>query len=93
VRALSERGRDRDCACDGRMERLTEADPRSGFFEAEQFRSVCRHLHDDLQVAATVGYVLAWRTQSEILTRERRHLDLTAGVLRLEPGERRTTRA
>jgi hypothetical protein len=27
------------------MERLTEADPRSGFFEAEQFRSVCQHLH------------------------------------------------
>jgi hypothetical protein len=29
------------------MERLTEADPRSGFFEAEQFRSVCQHLHDN----------------------------------------------
>jgi hypothetical protein len=47
VRAVSERGRDRACACDGRMERLTEADPRSGFFEAEQFRSVCQHLHDN----------------------------------------------
>jgi integrase len=28
-----------------------------------------------------------WRTQSEILTRERRHVDLEAGTLRLDPGE------
>jgi integrase len=46
---------------------------------------VVRHLSPDLQVAATVGYVLGWRCQSEVMTLERRHLDLEAKVLRLDP--------
>ena len=46
-----------------------------------------RHLPPDLQVAATLAYTYGWRTQSEILTRQRRHLDLEAGTLRLDPGE------
>ena len=39
------------------------------------------------QVAAAIAYTYGWRTQSEILTRERRHVDLEAGTLRLDPGE------
>ncbi len=45
------------------------------------------NLSPDLQVATSVAYIRGWRTQSEVLTRERRHLDLEAGTLRLDPGE------
>jgi integrase len=63
-----------------------EAAPREGFFEREQFQAVRRRLPEDLQVAATIAYTFGWRTQSEVLTLERRQLDLKAGTLRLDPG-------
>jgi integrase len=69
------------------IDKLTEADPRSGFFERDQYESVFRHLADDLQVAAAIAHTYGWRTQSEVLTRERRHLDLGEGTLRIDPGE------
>src|SRR5262245_43936111 len=69
------------------IEKLPEAPPRSGFFEADQYRAVLRHLPPDLQVAAAIAQTFGWRTQSEILTRERRHFDIEAGTLRLDPGE------
>jgi len=34
-----------------------------------------------------VAYMTGWRAPSEILTRQRHHLDLNAGVLRLDPNE------
>jgi integrase len=68
------------------IRKLKEADPRSRFFEADQFRAVRRQLPDDLQVAVTVAYTFGWRMQSEVLTLERRQLDLEAGTLRLDPG-------
>jgi len=34
-----------------------------------------------------VAYITGWRLKSEILTRQRGHVDLKAGWLRLEPGE------
>jgi len=39
-----------------------------------------------LQVAASIAYTFGWRTQSEVLTLERRQVDLEAGTLRLDPG-------
>jgi integrase len=60
--------------------------PRQGFFEREQFEAVCQYLSSDLQVAVTIAYTFGWRMQSEVLTLERRQLDLDAGTLRLEPG-------
>ena len=45
-----------------------------------------RHLPVDLQLAVTLAYTYGWRMQSEVLTLERRQLDLKAGTLRLEPG-------
>jgi len=34
-----------------------------------------------------VGYITGWRITSEILTRQKHHVDLEAGWLRLDPGE------
>ena len=63
-----------------------ENGPRQGFFEREQYEAVRRHLRPDLQVATAIAYAFGWRTQSEVLTLERRQVDLDAGTLRLEPG-------
>jgi hypothetical protein len=63
-----------------------EGPPREGFFEREQFEPVRRRLVPDLQVALTIAYTYGWRTQSEVLQLERRHVDLNAGTLRLDPG-------
>jgi integrase len=68
-------------------EKLKEAAPRSGFFEREQFGWVRKQLSEDLQAAVTVAYTYGWRTQSEVLTLERRQLDLEAETLRLDPGQ------
>src|SRR5215467_15470064 len=63
-----------------------ESAPRQGFFEPEQFEAVRRQLPDDLQVAASIAYTFGWRMQSEVLTLERRQIDLDAETLRLDPG-------
>jgi integrase len=63
-----------------------EAAPRAGFFEADAFAAVRKHLPADLQVAATVAYTFGWRMQSEVLALETRQLDLAAGTIRLDPG-------
>ena len=68
------------------IRKLKEAAPRHGFFERVQFEAVRKHLSADLQVAATIAYTFGWRTQSEVLSLERRQLDLEAGTLRLDPG-------
>jgi integrase len=83
--------------------RVREADPRSGFFEADQFEAVMRHLErvevhevdghkrrvrvpaDDLRCACLIMYELGWR-KSEVMSLERRHVNLTEGSLRLDPG-------
>jgi len=39
-----------------------------------------------LQVAVTIAYAYRWRMQSEVLTLQRRQVDLNACALRLEPG-------
>jgi integrase len=69
-----------------RIKRLVENNTRTGFFEQDQFEAVCRHLPHDLQVAVAIEYTYGWRTQSEVLTLERRQLDLGQGTLRLDPG-------
>lgn len=65
---------------------LKEAAPRAGFFEPAQYEAVRRELPADLQVAIALQHTLGWRGQSEVLTLERRHLDLEAGCIRLDPG-------
>jgi integrase len=65
---------------------LREAPPWEGFFEQEQYEAVHRQLPDDLKVVVTIAHTVGWRVPSEILTLERRQLDLDAGTLRLDPG-------
>jgi integrase len=60
---------------------------RRGFFEPEQYRAVVEHLADYLKPLAQAAYITGWRTKSELLTRQWRHVDLSAGWLRLDPGQ------
>jgi integrase len=69
------------------IKKLALNNARKGFFEAEQFFAVLRHLPDTIKPIVVTAYMTGWRIDSEILTRQRHHLDLKAGWLRLEPGE------
>jgi integrase len=60
---------------------------RKGFFEPEQYQAVIKNLPDYLRPLATVAYITGWRSKSELLTRQWRHVDFANGWLRLEPGE------
>ena len=54
------------------IRKLSEAFPRRGFFEREQFEAVRRRLAPDLQVAVTIAQTLGWRMQSEVLPGQQR---------------------
>jgi integrase len=60
---------------------------RKGFFEREQHEAVLRNLPEYLKPVAMVAYITGWRTKSELLSRQWRHVDLAKGWLRLDPGE------
>jgi len=68
------------------LDKLQEAPARSGFFERDQFEAVWRRLRPDLRVAVSIAYTFGWRVEDEVLTLERRHVDLGAGTIRLDPG-------
>ena len=72
--------------------KLVLSNARKGFFEREQFDSVLAHTPDDLKSMLETAYNSGWRIHSEILTREKKHVDLKAGWLRLEPGETKNGR-
>jgi len=67
------------------LRKLEEAKARQGFFEADQYAAVRRHLPEDLQVAIAIMHTYGWR-KMEVLDLERRQLDLRAGTLVLDPG-------
>lgn len=69
------------------IRQLKAADPRSGFFEREQYDAVRRRLPEDLKVAVTIAYKFGWRLKSEVLPLKLAQVDLAAGTLRLEPGQ------
>jgi integrase len=69
------------------IQMLHVSNARTGFFEAEQYRAVMRHLPEHLRPLAAIAYITGWRVKSELLTRQWRHVDLVKGWLRLDPGE------
>jgi integrase len=71
--------------------RLREATPRAGFFEPDQFAAVRRRLRPDLQLAVDLAYTYGWRIRDEVLSLERRHVDLDASTVRLDPGTTKNT--
>jgi integrase len=66
---------------------LREDNVRKGFLDRAAFEAVRDRAPAHLQPVLTVAYLTGWRVRSEILTRQWRHVDLTDGWLRLEPGE------
>jgi integrase len=66
---------------------LREDNRRKGFFEAEEYRAVLKHLPEELKPVIQTAYITGWRIASEILTRQKHHVNLEPGWLRLEPGE------
>ena len=66
---------------------LKEDNVRRGFFERPQFDAVLAHLPEALKPAMQTDYITGWRLRSELFTRQKHHVDLAAGWLRLEPGE------
>lgn len=64
---------------------LSEANPRTGFFENDQIANVISHLPDHLKPVVRFGYITGWRA-SEILKLEWRQVDMKAGEVRLDPG-------
>ena len=79
--------------------RLQEHNVNTGFFERAQFEALRRHLPrprkkarteaevavDPLVAVVTFGWITEWRL-GEVLGLRWRYVDLTAGVVRLEPG-------
>ncbi len=58
----------------------------TGFFEEEQFRSVLKHLPQEIRPVVIVAYHTGWRYRGEVLPMQWRQVDLTAGTVRFEPG-------
>jgi integrase len=70
-----------------KVPRLAENNARKGFFERPEFESVASELPLFLQPVAWTCYLTGWRPKSEVLTREWKHVDFRANILRLEPNE------
>ncbi len=65
---------------------LKEANVRKGFFEREQCERVKTHLPSYMRGIAAFAFITGWRTPSEILPLEWRHVDMKAGEVRLDAG-------
>jgi integrase len=66
---------------------------RKGFIDRGSLESICEHLSGSLAAVVKAAFVTGWRVQSELLTREWRHVDFRAGWLRLEPNESKNSEA
>jgi integrase len=71
---------------------LAEHNVRTGFFERADFEAVRSELPAHLRPLVTVAYLTGWRVPSEVLPLEWRHVDRTAGTIRLEPGTTKNDR-
>jgi integrase len=66
---------------------LEERNRRKGFFEQDQIAALLKELPEELRALIETSSITGWRITSELTTRQKRHLDLDAGWLRLDPGE------
>jgi integrase len=65
---------------------LREENARTGFFEPEQYASLCRNLPAELQPIVEFAYITGWRIASEVLPLEWRQVNFATGEVRLDPG-------
>jgi integrase len=65
---------------------LEEDNVRRGLFEPEQYRSVLKHLPEELQPVVTFAYITGWRLADEVLPLEWRQVDVAGGEVRLDAG-------
>jgi integrase len=65
---------------------LREDNTRTGFFDADQFRSVLRHLPAPLQPVIEFAYITGWRIVSEVLPLQWHQIDFDGDEVRLEAG-------
>jgi len=66
---------------------LHEENQPKGFFEADQYRAVLENLPEYLKPVIQTAYITGWRIKSEILSRQKQHLDLQSGCLKLDREE------
>ncbi len=85
-RAVAIAGRQRILPARLDCENVTVENARRGFFEREEFETLRAKLPPELRRVVTFAYVTGWRVQSEVLPLGWSQVDLTAGVVRLEPG-------
>jgi integrase len=64
---------------------LPEDNRREDFFEADEYQAVLDNLPEYLRPVIQTAYITGWRINSEILTRQKHHVDLDSGCLRFEP--------
>src|SRR5262245_39616257 len=69
------------------IEKLAVNNTRTGFFENAQFAAILKFLPDHYHAVVETGFITGWRMADELFTRQRHHVDLNAGWLRLDPGE------
>ncbi len=69
---------------------LREDNVRRGFFEAEEFEAVRRHLPPDLADFVSFLYTTGWRWRSEAARLRWTDVAFDAGEVRLEPGTTKT---
>lgn len=68
---------------------LKEGPPRSGFFEADQFKALLQHLRPEVKPIALFGYESGWRLR-EILNLQWHQVNLDEGWVRLDAGTTKT---
>ena len=59
---------------------------RRNFFEPHEFQTMVKHLPVYLRPVMTAAFLMGWRTQSELLPLQWKHVDFNSGVITLPTG-------
>lgn len=71
--------------------RRPEPPPRQGFLEDDKMTALIKSLMPQLQAPIEMAILTGWRTRSELLTRQWKHVDLERGTMWLEVNEAKNT--